>query len=267
MIRVRDALGEPVALDAPARRVVSLVPSVTETLFALGCGPRVVGCTRFCIHPGVSVAPLPKVGGTKDPDVLAIVALAPDLVLANREENREEDVRALRGSLTVHVSYPRDLASLAAYLADLGALLDAAPAARAMIDGIDRARRSYELPPRPLRALYLIWREPWMAAGADTFVDALLRECGFDNVARDLPGRYPAIDLATFRDRGLDVVLLSSEPFPFADRHRPEVASACRLPLARVVLVPGEAFSWFGCRTAGVFAEAARVRSSWTAPA
>jgi ABC-type Fe3+-hydroxamate transport system substrate-binding protein len=259
VIRVRDALGATVALDGPARRVVSLVPSVTETLFALGCGDRVAGRTTFCVHPADQVRAVPVVGGTKDPDVARIRELAPDLVLANREENRREDVEAMgRAGLRVHVSYPRDLASLASYLDALGALLGAEDQASATVEAIERARRSHRRPDRPARALYLIWREPWMAAGKDTFVDAMLAECGFENVAAG-EGRYPAIDLSAYRDAGLDGVLLSSEPFPFGERHRAEVAARAGLPLARVQLVSGEAFSWFGCRTAGAFDEAARV--------
>jgi ABC-type Fe3+-hydroxamate transport system substrate-binding protein len=236
------------------------VPSVTQTLFALGCGPRLAGCTRLCSHPPDGVARLAKVGGTKDPDVAHIVELRPDLVLANQEENRREDVEVLRRTLAVHVSYPRDLATLFSYLDDLGVMLDAAGPARALVRDVERARRAHRRPPRPLAALYLIWRGPHMAAGRDTFIDAMLSECGFENVAAGEGGRYPEVDLASFRGR-LDVLLLSSEPFPFAERHRSEAAEAAGLPLARVQLVSGEAFSWFGCRTASAFTEAARVQA------
>jgi ABC-type Fe3+-hydroxamate transport system substrate-binding protein len=257
-IAVRDALGLTLALRAPARRVVSLVPSVTETLFAIGCGPLLAGCTRFCVHPAAGVASLEKVGGTKDPDVARIVALAPDLVLANQEENRREDVDALRRAVPVHVSYPRSLSSLRAYLADLGTMLGAAGPAGALVGDIERARLGFRPPAVRLRAIYLIWREPWMAAGRDTFIDAMLGECGFENAARPLEGRYPEVSLESFRG-ALDAVLLSSEPFPFAERHRAEVAERCGLPSRRVPLVSGEAFSWFGCRTREAFTEAARI--------
>jgi hypothetical protein len=179
-------------------------------------------------------------------------------VLANQEENRREDVEALRRSVPVHVSYPRDLPGLAAYLADLGSLLGAEAAARGVVEAIERARRGFRMPARPVAALYLIWRKPWMAAGADTFIDGVMRATGFQNAAPPDRGRYPEVDLGAFRG-ALDAVLLSSEPFQFLERHRAEAARETGLPIDRVQLVSGEAFSWFGCRTAQAFAEAARV--------
>jgi ABC-type Fe3+-hydroxamate transport system substrate-binding protein len=260
VIVVRDAVGVDVALEAPAARVVSLVPSVTESLFDLGCGDRLVGCTRFCVRPAAGVAGVEKVGGTKDPELGRILELRPDLVLANREENREADVEALRRSVPVHVSYPRDLPGLLAYLADLGALLGVPDRARNAAREIVRAREALRAPARPPRVLYLIWRSPWMAAGPDTFIDGMLRECGFRSVIDAGTGRYPEVDLASFRGR-LDAVLLSSEPFPFSERHRPECALATGLDAGRVQPVSGEAFSWFGTRTGDAFAEAARVHA------
>jgi ABC-type Fe3+-hydroxamate transport system substrate-binding protein len=242
-------------------RIVSLVPSVTETLFELGCGARVVGCTTFCAHPKDAVSGIPKVGGTKDPDVAGIIALRPDLVLANREENREEDVLSLRRAVPVHVSYPRDLPDLFGYLRDLGALLGAEGAAAAMIRSIEDARARCVPPARKPRVAYLIWRHPWMAAGPDTFVDAMLRACGFENAVVAGGGRYPEVDLAALGAR-VDAFLLSSEPFPFGERHRDEVARAAARDPSRALLVSGEAFSWFGCRTKDAFAEAARVHAA-----
>lgn len=255
---VRDALGAELRLAAPATRVVSLVPSVTETLFALGRGAALVGRTNFCVRPEADVARVPRVGGTKDPDVAAIRALRPDLVLANKEENRREDVEALRAAAPVHVSYPRDVDGLVAYLGELGELLGAEAAARDLIGRL-RAARAEGGARAPLRVLYLIWRRPWMAAAGDTFVDAMLKETGLVNALADLPGRYPVVDLARCRDLGVDRVLLSSEPFPFAEAHRAEVAAEAALPVEHVVLVSGEAFSWFGVRTPEAFAEARRL--------
>ncbi|HYC78508.1 MAG TPA: helical backbone metal receptor [Planctomycetota bacterium] len=263
MIRVVDALGDAITLAAPARRVVPLIPSVTETLFALGVGDRVVGCTTFCIHPADGLAAVPRIGGTKDPDVDRIAALAPDLVLANREENRREDVERLRAVAPTHVSYPRDVDGLLEYLDQLGALLAAAPAAGRLRGEIAAAREAHARDgAAPLRVVYLIWRKPWMAAAGDTFVDAMLRETGFVNVLADAPGRYPPFDLARCAELKVDLVLLSSEPFPFDAEHRPEIAAAAGLPLERIQCVSGEAFSWFGVRTPHAFAEARRVRAA-----
>lgn len=265
MIRVRDALGDEVALAAPARRVVSLIPSVTETLFALGRGDALVGRTGYCLHPAEELRRIAAIGGTKDPDVAAVRALSPDLVLANKEENRREDVVALRDVAPVHVSYPRDLDGLLVYLRELGDLLGAEAAAARIADEIAAARvvaaREAAAAP-PLRVLYLIWRKPWMAAAADTYVDAMLRETGFVNALGGATdgGRYPEIDLARCGDFRVDRLLLSSEPYPFDERHRAEAAAAAGLPLENVLCVSGEAFSWFGCRAPQAFAEARRIR-------
>ncbi len=261
MIRVGDALGDVVVLPAPARRIVSLIPSITETLFALGCGDRVIGRTTWCIHPASGVATVPTVGGTKDPDVDRIRALAPDLILANKEENRLEDVARLRHLAPVHVSYPRTLDGLLDHLGELGVLLGERGRTDRLRDEIAEARVRFHAHPRTPRlgCIYLIWRKPWMAASSDTFIDAMLEETGFQNVARSWGGRYPVIDLA--RAASADVVLLASEPFPFTEAHRAEVASAAGISKERVICVSGEAFSWFGSRTRDSFAEAARVHA------
>lgn len=270
MIRTVDALGDAVVLTAPARRIVSLVPSVTETVFALGRGEALVGCTGYCLHPVDRLRSIAKIGGTKDPDAARIAALKPDLILANKEENRQEDVAALRAIAPVHVSYPRDLDGLIAYMGELGLLLGADAAAATIVAeiealraGVARERAAGAL--RPLRVLYLIWRKPWMAAASDTYIDAMLRETGFVNVLGAGhgagEGRYPEIDLSRCRELGVERVLLSSEPYPFDDRHRAEAAEAAGLPIEHVVCVSGEAFSWFGCRTPQAFAEARRLRS------
>jgi iron complex transport system substrate-binding protein len=271
VIRVTDALGDLVELPRAARRVVSLVPSVTETLFELGRGGVLVGRTGFCLHPADELPAIPAVGGTKDPDVDAIAALKPDLILANKEENRREDVERLRGIAPTHVSYPRDLDGLVVYLRELGALLGAEAAAATIEARIaaaraarDRDRAEGKLP--PLRALYLIWRKPWMAASSDTYVDAMLRETGFVDVAAEVAvggaSRYPEVDLRRAKDARVDVVLLSSEPYPFDSKHVPEVADLSGLPESRVRLASGEAFSWFGARAPQAFEEARRVRAS-----
>ena len=245
--------------SSPPRRVVSLCPSLTELVFALGRGDRLVGRTRFCHTPAAGVARVPRLGGTKNPRVERIAALAPDLVLMNEEENRREDAEALQAAgVPLHVSFPRDAAGTAAMIRSLGAALDAALAAEALAADLERraaavraraaARRAAGT--APVRWAYLIWRRPWMAVRDDTFVSALLDAAGGENVFAGAAARYPAVDAAALAAAAPDLVLLASEPFPFTDAHADELAAESGLPRARFRLVDGELLSWHGARTA-----------------
>jgi ABC-type Fe3+-hydroxamate transport system substrate-binding protein len=244
---------------APPRRVVSLCPSLTELVFALGRGDRLVGRTRFCHTPAEGVAAVPRVGGTKNPRVDRIVALAPDLVLLNEEENRREDAEALAAAgVPLHVSFPRDAAGTAAMIRAVGAALGAGAAAEAMAADLERrsaavraraaARRAAGA--QPVRWAYLIWRGPWMAVRDDTFVSALLDDAGGANVFAGAASRYPAVTAAELAAAQPDVVLLASEPFPFGAEHADELAAETGLPRERFRLADGELLSWHGARTA-----------------
>lgn len=210
-------------------RVVSLVPSVTETLLAWGIEP--VACTRFCEQPG-----LRHVGGTKNPDIAAIVELAPDLVVVNDEENRREDADALVGAgLDVHVVTVRSVADVAPALAGLA----------------ERVGASFDpwppLPPAPpahRTAFVPIWRRPWMTLNADTYGSSVLAAIGVANVYADDPERYPTVTLDDAVDRGPDVVLAPTEPYPFRIDHVPELEK-----VAPVVVVDGKDLFWWGVRT------------------
>ena len=209
-------------------RVVSLVPSVTETLLAWRVEP--IACTRFCQQPA-----LRHVGGTKDPDVAAIAGLAPDLVVVDEEENRREDHEALvAAGLTVHVLAVRDLAGLDAQMADLADVVSARWEPIGQI----------EVPPPMRRAWVPIWKRPWMALGEPTYGSAVVRTLGFDNVAAP-DGAYPEVDPRVARERRTDVVIAPSEPYPFAARHRPELEAAAR----DVRFVDGRDLLWWGERT------------------
>lgn len=234
-------------------RVVSLVPSVTETLLALGHAP--VACTRFCEQPGI-----PAVGGTKDPDVAAIVALAPDVVVMNDEENRREDFTALRaaGVEVVDVS-PRSLDDVGDAVRRLAETIGSA--VPAPFDAWPEWCDAHRWVGPVGRAVTLVWRRPWMALGRDTYGASVLDAIGFATPVLD-PGevaRYPVVTLARVRAREPDVVLLPSEPYPFAERHVAEVADA--VPGAAVVLVDGQDLFWWGFRTpAAVTRLAGRLR-------
>ncbi len=243
-------------------RVVSLCPSLTELVFALGRGDALVGRTKFCVHPADRVGAVEALGGTKNPKLDRVVALRPDLVLLNEEENRREDAEALAAAgVPLHVSFPRDAAETAAMVRDLGAALGApdeaeriageieARTARVRAGAAARAARGE----RPVRWAYLIWRRPWMAAGGDTFVSALLDQAGGENVFAAAGTRYPEVTADALRTANPDAVFLSSEPFPFAERHAEELIAETGLPRERFHFADGELLSWHGSRTvAGV---------------
>jgi ABC-type Fe3+-hydroxamate transport system substrate-binding protein len=239
---------------------VSLVPSLTEALFALGLGERVVGVTEWCVHPANAVALVPKVGGTKTPDLDAIAALAPDLVIANQEENRRRDVERLetRG-IRVWLTYPRSVreaAELLAELAELGASEQArasvvAPALRAVAEAEAALAAACAAASKPVRVFCPIWREPWMAVGAPTYADDLIRLCAGANVfAAHAERRYPRVTLAEIEAAQPEVILLPDEPYPFTSADAAELARL-NVPAAasgRIHLIDGTFVSWYGPR-------------------
>ncbi|MFO0728815.1 MAG: helical backbone metal receptor [Myxococcota bacterium] len=234
-------------------RVVSLCPSTTETVAALGKAEALVGITRFCIHPAAIVERIPKVGGTKDPDQARIEALAPDLILMNREENRQEDHAALSQRLPqarIDVTHPTGVAEVPELLLHFGRLLGAEPEAEAAAEALRAALleldASVKARPR-LRAAYLIWKKPWMAVGGGTYVDALLCRAGLDNVFREAPVPYPEISLEALVATAPELILLPDEPFPFDARHAAELSAA--LPRASIQLVSGDDCCWHGTRS------------------
>jgi ABC-type Fe3+-hydroxamate transport system substrate-binding protein len=210
-------------------RVVSLVPSASETLRAWGVTP--VAVTRFCEQPD-----LPSVGGTKDPDIDAIVALAPDVIVMNPEENRLEDAEQLTASgMVVHSVEIDELADVPGALARLAAAVGVSVPALEPLPG--------PIPTR-CRAFVPIWRRPWMTIGARCYGASVLAYLGVDHVFTDAPIRYPEVDLADAAARRPDVVLAPSEPYPFRERHRAELEE-----VAPVVFVDGQDLFWWGART------------------
>lgn len=233
--------------------MVSLCPSLTELVFDLGVGDALVGRTKFCVHPADRVGQVEAVGGTKNPRITRIIALAPDLVLMNEEENRVEDARALEAAgIRVHTSMPRTVAETAAMVRSIGVAVGAEAAAGAIAADIERraARvRDAARGARPVRYAYLIWREPWMTVSNDTFIAELLGMAGGVNVFGKEAVRYPTITLDQLRAAAPEVVYLSSEPFPFGAKHVEELAGRLGWPAERFVLVDGELLSWHGSRT------------------
>lgn len=238
-----DQMGTSVALDFPPQRIISLVPSQTELLADLGLGDRVVGITKFCIHPASWLATKTVVGGTKQFNLEAIDSLQPDLVLGNKEENYREGIEILRQRYPVWVSDVADLAGALSMIRAIGELTGADIAADRMAGDIGKAFSQLR-PHAPRSVLYLIWRKPWMAAGRGTFIHNLLEQAGFKNVVET--SRYPALLPEEICDLSPDLIFLSSEPFPFQQKHSGELKALC--PGAQTLLVDGEMFSWFGSR-------------------
>lgn len=234
-------------------RIVSLCPSLTELVFALGRGDELVGITDYCVHPADRVGAIEKVGGTKTPKVERIVELAPDIVLVNEEENRVEDARALAArGVRCHNSFPKDAFETAEMVRDIGAALERSDEAESIAADIERrAERVREAArgARPVSWAYLIWRKPWMAVNGDTFASALLTLAGGRNVFADLPTRYPEITLDQLVAAAPELVLLCTEPFPFEAKHIDELAAATGWPRSRFRIADGEYLSWHGSRT------------------
>ncbi len=243
--------------DAPERlpeRIVSLVPSLTESLFVLGLGDRVVGVTDWCVHPAEAVASCPKVGGTKNPDLDAIAALRPDLVIANHEENTRGDVERLQSrGIAVWVTYPRTVDEGVALLRELALRGERCEALREIVEPIEArvAAARAARPSVPTRVFCPIWKGPWMAVGADTFVHDLLELCGGRNVfAAHSERRYPIVREEEIVAAAPECVLLPDEPYAFGPADAAELAR-WDIPAARegrIHLIDGTLVSWYGPR-------------------
>jgi ABC-type Fe3+-hydroxamate transport system substrate-binding protein len=248
MPHVVDARGRSVILPDRVRRVVSLVPSLTEWLVLAGVGDRLVGVTDWCVEPAGVVADLAKVRGTKNPDLDAIRRLEPDLVVANAEENRKLDVERLEADgLAVFVTLPTTVAGAVSELRDLAAAVGDLPAAAAIdADLVAAVAEAYRnRPATTVRYACAVWRDPWMWLGRRTYAADLLGLAGGEPVLDDPATRYPRIEPDAMVALGPQLVLLPSEPYEFGRADADEVAAWSR---ARVELVDGRALTWYGPR-------------------
>jgi ABC-type Fe3+-hydroxamate transport system substrate-binding protein len=252
-----DATGAAVVLPVPPRRIVSLIPSVTETLFALGAGPAVAGCTLYCTEPAEGVAAKTRVGGEKNPKLDVIRELCADLVIANVEENVREHVETLRGwGIPVYVAYPRTVVQGIRLVSELGAVIglpergtDMAAALAAALE--DVRRRLVGGPAR--RVFYPIWRQPWMSINRDTYVHDMLAVCGGDNVFGPSATRYPEVTLEEVVRATPDVILLPDEPYRFRQAHVADFDAFVDVPAVRerrIHLIDGKLATWYGPRIA-----------------
>ncbi|MFD2570694.1 helical backbone metal receptor [Spirosoma soli] len=225
-------------------RIVSLVPSQTELLFDLGLDEEVVGITKFCVYPADKVKNKAIVGGTKTVHLDRIHALQPDLIIANKEENTRDQIEQLQRHYRVHVTDMATLPDAIAMIRDVGALVGKQEAAESIAQWIEQTLSPLPTAPR-LTVAYFIWRNPYMVAANDTFIHAMLERAGFQNIFSNRT-RYPDIKADDLRAAQPDLIFLSSEPYPFIEKHIPEFEAIC--PSSRVLIVDGELFSWYGSR-------------------
>lgn len=241
-----DARDRTVTLDRTPRRIVSLVPSQTELLAYLGLDEAVVGLTRFCERPESWRSEKTIVGGTKQVDVDTVCELNPDLVLANHEENTPEDIEALDEIAPVFVTEVKTVSEALDMIRTVGTLTDTSDQTSTLVGQI--ISRFDALPNfSPLRAAYLIWREPHMTVGGDTFIHDVMARGGFENVYGSRT-RYPEVTLDALAERDPDVVLCASEPFPFHKKDKFTADLRAALPDTPVEVVDGQPFSWYGPR-------------------
>lgn len=247
MSAYKDQLSREVLINEKLpQRIVSLVPSQTELLFDLGLGEDVVGITKFCIHPKEKVAQKEKVGGTKNLNIEKIKALNPTLIIANKEENEKAQIEELAKHFPVWISDVTDLESALQMISAVGKMTGKEKEAQEL-----NSKISVNFAPlAPLRetksTAYLIWQNPMMIAGSNTFINNMLHRSGFKNCFENLSGHYPEISAAQLQQVNPEVILLSSEPFPFQEKHIESFSKMC--PQAKIMLVDGELFSWYGSR-------------------
>ncbi len=240
-----DMIGNTMVLSYPPKRIISLVPSQTELLYDLGLRDEVVGITKFCVHPQEWFRNKKRIGGTKTVHIDLVKSLQPDLIIANKEENTKEQIEELATLFPTWVSNIQTIDEGLQMIREVGALVGKPLQAITMADEIKIGFANLNKATTPKRVAYFIWRKPWMCAGGDTFISNMIETIGWHNVLADTL-RYPAIELEELKDKQPELILLSSEPYPFKDTHITEIKAV--LPGVEVMLVDGEMFSWYGSR-------------------
>lgn len=247
---ITDQMGRTITVNNPPKRIISLVPSQTELLYDLGLNDEVVGQTLFCIHPQEMRKVKTIVGGTKNVKLERVDALEPDLIIANKEENDKAQIEALMEKYPVWISDIKNLDDAIDMVNKVGELVNKTNEADAITKNIQSSFGSLmDVPNNGVagkKVLYLIWRKPWMCAGVDNFINEMLSSMGLVNVSTNKMGRYPELtsnDIATLCP---DFIFLSSEPYPFKEKHIDELQIIC--PQSKIILVDGELFSWYGSR-------------------
>jgi ABC-type Fe3+-hydroxamate transport system substrate-binding protein len=265
MLSLTDQTNNVLRLPNYPERIISLVPSQTELLYDLGLDDEVIGITKFCIHPSKWFRTKTRVGGTKTADIQKITSLKPALIIANKEENVKGQIEELQDIAPVYVSNIATLEDALQMIIDIGKLTgkqqkaeEIANAIKARFDELEISNAQHSTingqrsnlnlstnKPTTLRTAYLIWKDPYMAAGGDTFINEMLKRCGLENIFES-EQRYPQVEINQLSSVNCQLLLLSSEPYPFKQKNIEELQQL--LPQTKIIIVDGEMFSWYGSR-------------------
>jgi ABC-type Fe3+-hydroxamate transport system substrate-binding protein len=239
---LKDQMGQELEWIVPVKRIVSLVPSQTEFLHALGLENEVVGITKFCMHPERWWREKRRIGGTKDADIEKVRVLQPDLIIGNKEENSQENISDLKSICPIWMSDISNLDDAYEMMLSVGELTGKLEKSKEIVQTIkERFTQLKPIENRP-KVVYFIWKKPWMVAGEKTFINYLLEKCGFENAVKQ--DRYPSLEECKFPS--VEYVFLSSEPYPFKEKDALEMNVL--FPNAKIIVVDGEYFSWYGSR-------------------
>lgn len=240
-----DQLGRTIELAKSPKRIISLVPSQTELLFDLGLDEEVIGITKFCVHPEHGFRTKTRVGGTRQLNLTKIKELQPDLIIANKEENLQQHIEELAKEFPVWISDVKNLTDALNMINAVGEITGKSSVAKKMINEIEKKFSQLPTTNYKLKTCYLIWKDPYMTIGGDTFINDMLKHAGFQNIFSKQE-RYPQITAGKLQTANCKLLLLSSEPFPFNPKHIEELQPL--LPNTKIILADGEMFSWYGSR-------------------
>lgn len=227
------------------QRIISLVPSITELLYDLNLSAETVGVTKFCVHPKKWHATKARIGGTKNIQIENIKGLKPDLIIASKEENIQEQVEILANFFPVYLTDVCNYDDAIKMILNIGKITSKTKEASLLVDEIHSGFNSILAQPQNIKTAYFIWKDPYMTVGGDTFINDMLNKLGLNNMYSHLQ-RYPQITLQEIAALNPELILLSSEPYPFKENHIIEIQK--KLPYTNILLVDGEMFSWYGSR-------------------
>lgn len=246
MKRFTDQMNREVKLtEFPPKKIISLVPSITELLFQLELEKQVAGITKFCVHPKNAVKTKHIIGGTKNFHIDKIKQINPDLIIGNKEENVKNQIEELEKLFPVWMSDVNDFNEALQMILQIGEITGTNKKAHEIIENIQNNFSKIIMPERKMKTSYLIWQNPFMTIGADTFINSMLSKAGFENVFEN-EKRYPEITLQNIIDKQTEILILSSEPYPFKEKNKKELENY--LPGIKIILADGEMFSWYGSR-------------------
>lgn len=246
-----DQTKRQIEIGSTPLRIISTVPSQTELLYDLGLEEQVVGITAYCVHPKHWLSEKQVIGGTKNLKIDLIRSLKPDLIIGNKEENIKEQIEELAIDIPVWLSDIVTVDDALEMISEVGKITNTSDKSEALVAEIQIERSKLSKPTTPKKAAYFIWNEPMMVAGTDTFINAMMEEAGLENAFTHREERYPQITKEELKAVNPDLIILSSEPYRFTTRHLHDFATLC--PQAKVKIMDGEMFSWYGSRMKKAF--------------